>query len=143
MAESVFSPNTKIKSAEVNGNFANRARAVKAQNSATDTDVTNQYIQRGWSFVTYPGASQSSDIKTITLPQAFDNINWTVVATAGGRKSGSDPTDPSTTDGRGTAGVDARVLSTSQFSIQARDSVANVANTERDIVHWIAIGTKA
>jgi len=114
----------------------------KRQLITTDSTQTDIQEQFGVTFTAYPGGSQMSTEKTITLPEPFDDANYTVVAICGGRSSGSDPTGPSDTDGRGTANVDVRVLSASQFSIQTRDLVANVANTERDVVHWIAKGKR-
>ena len=129
--------------AGLNTNFANRPRLVNRQNLTSNVAVQNQLIQRGFSFVTYPGGQAQSNPKTITMPETFDDTNYQVILSVTGTKNGSDPTGPTDSSGTAQAVAYADLQTASEFVIQATDVAGNPASSDRHLISWLAIGTKA
>lgn len=139
----IFTPNTIISSTDVNSNFdelnSNSSKCINVQNITTNTTVTDQLIQRGWGYITY--ASEQIKGVTITMPVAFDDTAYDVVAVSKGYKA----TDP-------TSRIDVSNIQNNNFGVICNNITSQTfdlymafttnGGTARVLFNWIAIGTK-
>lgn len=128
--------------ATFNTQFNNYPRAIKEQRITSNSTVANQYMQRGWTYVTWTGSTTTSSI-TITLPDAFDDTNYDIVAMCIGYKNGSNPADRTDITGLQDCAIEGKILTSQTFTLEAKkiDGV-NVNSAFRTLISWIAIGKK-
>lgn len=147
----IFTPNTLIKSSEINANFDelenyshNLPVLNDRQDNAVDNSLTDQLIQYGWGFQAGNGTANMQE--NVTFPQAFDNSPVVLANSVGGATS-ADPIDISgftVAIGSGVQTVDVSSITTTGFRIsQIREIGATFSTGTRYGYAWIAIGTKA
>ena len=158
-----FSPNTIIKSAEVNDNFtymtdmidldgtdidrkpANNGDVVvidklPRRNHTTGNTYQDAFIQRGWQWE--DGAGATSLQYDVTFPKAYSSDTITVVATPMGQYTGagtpSDEGDMTTI--AATSTISTYDILTTGFSVDITRFVGNYTNGVEYGISWIAIG---
>jgi len=116
---------------------------VQEQSLTTNTKLSNQIIQRGWGYIT--GDDSAKQHVTVTLPVAFNNADYDVVANYIGTNSASNPTSRSDMNTSFQACVSKIFWTpkTSQtFSVELRLTTGVFGTQFRQLYNWIAIGTK-
>lgn len=153
----IFTPNTVIKSADVNLNLSGIAdgslapalpKVINRQDNTTNNTVSNQLIQYGWGWVQGDGVNRILT-ETVTLPVAYDTAP-VIIAQGNYALNGSDPAtigDLSVIGGNFMAKAGAITTSNFTLTIVRVSSDGNdptvLSTVSRFGYVWIAIGTKA
>lgn len=137
-----FSANTKIKSAEMNTNFAD-TRSFWTQSVTTNTLLSSQEIYRGWGYTGNFGAP-TGDV-TVTLPNSgFDDAAYDIFPVYLGEKATTPASRNDATSFKAGATVIIGVAAgTSATAFSLRFSSNGGGNFAIVLFSWIAIGTKA
>lgn len=148
----IFTPNTVIKSADVNLNFEElksiSVKCIDRKDNTTDNTVNNQLIQIGWGFLQGDGVNRALT-KSVTYPQAFDDYPIVYAVTAG-YKAGSDPTSVNDINGAPPLN-DVAIDQVTQVSFKVMVKRTSIDGNDpgalpavnRYVFSWLAIGAKA
>lgn len=139
-----FSPNTKIKSSEVNQNFSDVLKSVNRQDKATNSTVSNQVMVFGWQFGTGNG-SNTVLTPSVTFPFTYSSVPVVAGISFLGFKDGSDPS--TIADFTGITGTplyfcDVSSITTGSFVMRIHDTTfAAITNARRLGFSFIVIGS--
>ena len=143
-----FSPNTKIKSSEVNTDLTDlktaidtKPKTVDRQDNTTNNTIGSPHICTGWGWILGDDAQVYAN-EVVTLPITYDSKPVILVAPLG--NVGSDPSDIGdfTNEYQVAMSAQASDITTSTFKINLV-GLAVMGSTSRHGYSWIAIGTKA